>query len=363
MRVAVIAPPWLPVPPDAYGGTEQVLDVLCRHLRSGGHDVLLVTTGDSTCPVEMRHVFPRSLGTEAATPAAEMHYVVEAYRHVEDWVADVVHDHTLLGLLYGTYRVVAPIVTTNHGPFSGHLRAVYRAAAHRVPIIAVSAAQASTAGDIPVRSIIHHGVDTTGFPLGAGDGGYAAVLARMHTSKGIPFAIRVARAAGIPLRIAAKMRERVELDYFTQRVKPLLGGEVEYVGEVGGGDKRALLAGAFCLLNPIVWAEPFGLAMIEALACGTPVVATPRGAVSEIVDHGVTGYVCGTTKALAGAVTRVSALSRRACREVAEAKFSAARMTADHVALFESSLHRAGRGSHPLKATLFGRAGHRVPRP
>jgi glycosyltransferase involved in cell wall biosynthesis len=228
------------------------------------------------------------------------------------------------------------VVTTNHGPFDGELGDLYREIAATVPVIAISEHHASTAaaGGIPVAAVIHHGVDVSSFPLGAGVGGYAMFLGRMNPDKGVDAAARVARRAGVPLRIAGKMREPAERAYFDASVAPLLAdGLVEYVGEVGGVQKLELLGGASCLLNPIAWPEPFGMVMIEALACGTPVLATPWGSAPEIVTDGVTGYVA-CEDGLVDAIGRVDQLDRARCRAQASARFSIGRMVADHVDLY-----------------------------
>jgi glycosyltransferase involved in cell wall biosynthesis len=331
MRVAVIAPPWLSVPPAGYGGIESVLDTLCRGLHRAGHDVLLYATGDSTCPVERAWTFSTAVGTDRISPAAELRQVIDAYRAVREWGADVVHDHTLTGPFYAQLRTDLAVVTTNHGPFNADLVPLYRALADRVPIIAISASQATEAGDVPIASVIHHGLDLDRFPVGDGRGGYALFLGRMVPDKGVHTAIHLARASGIPLRIAAKMREPAERDYFKERIRPLLGDAIEYVGEVGGDQKLRLLGEASCLLNPIAWPEPFGMVMIEALACGTPVVTTPCGAAPELVDDGVTGFLRRDPRGLVTAIDQVGDLDRDACRAVAEARFSMARMAADHI--------------------------------
>jgi glycosyltransferase involved in cell wall biosynthesis len=344
MRIAIIAPPWVPVPPPAYGGTETVLDNLARGLQAAGHEVLLYATGDSTCPVPTRWVRARAAGTVATGPAPELQHVVNAYDAIVQWKADVVHDHTLVGPVYGP-RFDVPIVTTNHGPFDGELADLYRAVGDAVPIVAISHHHRATAGAIPVAAVIHHGVDVDAFPLGLGEGGYALFLGRMCPDKGVHVAVDVARRAGMPLKIAAKMREPAEMAYFENKVAPHLGADVEYIGEVGGADKLALLADAACLLNPIAWPEPFGMVMIEALAAGTPVVATPCGAVSEIVDDGITGFIRTTPDDLTAALGRVSGLDRAAARKVAAERFSTERMVRDHVRLYEQvTAPQAARG-------------------
>ncbi len=339
MRIALIAPPWVAVPPLAYGGTEAVVDGLARALQAAGHQVLLFATGDSTCPVPRSWALETAAGVDAARPATELHHVVNAY----DWIAgdaDIVHDHTLVGPLYAQRFTTLPVVTTNHGPFDSELGDYYRAIAPAVPIIAISHHQASTSVRTPIAAVIHHGIDVARYPVGDGTGGYALFLGRMSPTKGVHSAIAIARAAGVPLKIACKMQEPAEVEYYRARVAPILGGDIEFVGEVGGDDKLELLAGARCLLNPIAWPEPFGMVMIEALACGTPVVATPMGAVSEIVDDGVTGFVRSFPTDLAWAVGAAGDLDRRTCRQVAAERFSTARMAENHVELYEQILQQ-----------------------
>jgi glycosyltransferase involved in cell wall biosynthesis len=225
-------------------------------------------------------------------------------------------------------------VTTNHGPFESRTNVIFRSMQRDTAIVAISRHQASTADGVKIARVIHHGMDVVGVPVGTGKGGYAAFLGRMCSDKGLREAIAVARKAGVPLKIAAKMREDAERDYFEAEIAPLLGGDVEYVGEVDEAGKYELLGAAVAMLNPIQWAEPFGLVMIESLACGTPVVATGEGSVPEIVDDGRTGYVRDTADDLASCLTRTSDLDRAACREAAETRFSTARMVSDHLDLY-----------------------------
>lgn len=342
MRIALIAPPWVSVPPRAYGGTEGVLDTLARGLDRAGHDLLLFTTGDSTCEVPRASVLSQAAGVGNGGAATELYHVIHAYRAAIDAKADIVHDHTLAGPVYADRFEHLQVVTTNHGPFQSELGDYYRVIAAGTPVIAISHHQASTATEIPIAAVIHHGVDPERFPVGDGQGGYAAFLGRMSPQKGIPAAVRAARHADIPLRIAAKMSEPAEVLYFERIVRPLLGGDIEFVGEVGGADKSTLLGDAVCLLNPIDWPEPFGMVMVEALACGTPVVATPMGAAPEIVEHGVTGFVCSGEDNLASAIAASAGLDRNECRRAVTGRFSADRMVADHVALYEKVVGSGG---------------------
>jgi glycosyltransferase involved in cell wall biosynthesis len=322
------------VPPPTYGGTEIVLSGLATGLQAAGHEVLLYATGDSACEVPTEWIFPTAIGTVSTDSASEIRQVVHAYDAIADWHADIVHDHTLVGPLYAP-KLRNPLVTTNHGRFDCELGDLYRVISDTVPIVAISNSQAARATSTSIAAVILHGVDVDSYPVGAGDGGYALFVGRMDPCKGVDVAARIARRAGLPLRIAAKMREPAEHEYFRDAVDPLLGDGIEYVGEVNHREKLDLLSHASCLLNPIAWPEPFGLVMIEALACGTPVLATPCGSVPEIVIDGQTGFVRSAEDDLTAVLQEVGSLDRSRCRRDAEARFSTERMVSDHVALYE----------------------------
>ncbi len=336
LRVGIIAPPWLPVPPTAYGGTENVIDIMARGLAASGVDVVLVTTGDATCPVARRSVFASAVGVGKGGAAHEACHVIGAYEMLQD--VDIIHDHSLVGPLYAQGIDSPPVVTTNHGPFNEILTPIYRALSLTVPVIAISYHQASEADDVSIAAVIHHGIDVERVPFGTGGGGYAAFLGRMHPDKGILDAIVAARAAGMRLRIAAKMTEPLEREYFVAHIAPHIGGGIEFIGELSRTEKYNFLKEAVCLLNPIRWPEPFGMVMIEALTCGTPVVSNDRGSASEIVDHGETGYLCRGLGSLTRALHRVGALDRSHCRAVAEQRFSARRMVENHVELYRRTI-------------------------
>jgi glycosyltransferase involved in cell wall biosynthesis len=350
MRIALVAPPWVPVPPPRYGGSEVVIDSLARGFKAAGHEVLLFTTADSTCDVPKAWVLEAAEGERMGAAVVELQHAVRAYEVVADF--DIVHDHTFAGPLLD--HPATKVVTTNHGVFADAAGDVYRAISRRAAVIAISYHHASTAIDTRIARVIHHGVEVDTFPVGKGMGGFALFLGRMSPSKGVHTAIRAARRAGLPLLIAAKMREQAEHEYFADVVEPLLGGDVEYLGEIGRTTKLELLGNAICLLNPIDWPEPFGLVMIESLASGTPVVACPQGAAPEIIDEGVTGFLRNDEDALAIALRKVPDLDRAACRAAAEKYFSADRMIAEHLALYEDIVD----GRFKIELPSGGAPGH-----
>jgi glycosyltransferase involved in cell wall biosynthesis len=357
MKVGLLAPPWVPVPPPLYGGTEAVVDRLARGLVAAGHEVLLFAPGDSTCPVPTVANTGRARPDEIGITTVELAHVILGHDRLS--ACDVVHDHTLAGPAIGRRRGAPPIVTTSHGPFTPEVSRVYQSFARRVPVIAISHAQAVQASlqGVHVTRVIHHGLDPDEVTVGPGDGGYLLFLGRMHPDKGVDAAARVARAAGVPLRIAAKMREPAERDWFEACVKPLLCADVTYVGEATHAEAAMLLQGARALVNPIRWAEPFGLVMVEALAAGTPVLTFPMGAAPEIVEHGLTGYLCEDEDDMAKRVIDAQTLDRAACRAAVMTRFSTARVVEEHVALYERviSSRRPGRsaaepGRRPARA-------------
>jgi glycosyltransferase involved in cell wall biosynthesis len=338
LRIGLLAPPWAAVPPPSYGGTELVVGQLARGLIAAGHDVVLYATGDSTAPV------PLVFGTASANwdhigrGEIELPHVMHGYEALAG--CDIVHDHTLLGPAWALATGHDRVVTTCHGPFDGELRAIYSRYGKRLPIVAISEKQAKLAPEIAIERVIHHGVEPDEYPVGRGDGGYLLFLGRMTPDKGVRQAIMAARAASRPLVIAAKVREKAERAYFAEQIEPFLGDDVMLVGEVGGLSKLKMLGAASALLNPIQWQEPFGLVMIEAMACGTPVIACSNGAAPEIVDDGRTGFLCDGHRDLVEAIGRIDEIDRSACRAAVSERFCTARMVADHLGLYHGMVAR-----------------------
>ncbi len=337
MRIAVVAPPWLPVPPTAYGGTEAVVDALATGLQEAGHDVLLIGHPDSTCPVPLRSVVPASDTVQMGRASIELEHAIGAYRLAADY--NVVSDHTIGGPLHSASYPHLPVVATNHNPFSRTRDAIYSTLVGRGAIVAISESHAASTR-LPIAAVIHHGIDVEQFPIGSGAGGYLAMVTRMTPDKGIDRAIRLARRAGLPLRIAAKIRERHEREYFDSVIAPLLGDGIEFLGEVDAIGKRVLLADATALLNPIEWDEPFGMAMLESLACGTPVVATPRGAAPEIVVPSITGYLAADDDQLVSSIGALDRIDRAACRQHVSDRFSISAMCTAYTKVFELEIER-----------------------
>ena len=341
MRIGLIAPPWIPVPPPAYGGTEAVIDNLARGLTALGHDVRLFTVGTSTCPVRRQWLF-RSPAEPMSDAAAETAHVLAAYEALGD--ADVIHDHTELGpLLAGRCGLARPpVVTTVHGPFTPLARDRLAEVARYASIVAISHAHARSFGRVPVAAVIHHGIDLDVYRPGPGTGGYLLFVGRMSPEKGVHRAVRAARAAGWPLVIAAKSRNDAEHAYFEEQVRPLLEPGARRPAEEPLAARLELMRHAAALLNPITWPEPFGLVMAEALAAGTPVLAFPNGAAPEIIDHGRTGYLCRGEADMTAAIARVPEIDRWRCRTAAERRFSLTRMAADYERLYRAILERPG---------------------
>ena len=350
MRIGLIAPPWIPVPPPAYGGTEEVIDNLARGLTALGHDVRLFTVGESTCPVPRRWLY-RSPAEPMGDHFREAAHVLAAYQALAD--TDIIHDHTELGPLLAGRRETArqPVVTTIHGPVTSRNRRGLAQVARHASIVAISHAHARSFGGTPVAAVIHHGIDLDVHKPGPGTGGYLLFVGRMSPDKGAHHAVRAARRAGWPLVISARIGEAAERAYFEEQVRPLLGPDDDMLAEQPLAARVDLMRHAAALLNPITWPEPFGLVMAEALAAATPVLAFPNGAAPEIIDHGRTGYLCPGEDEMTAAVGRVDQIDRGRCRAAAERRFSLARMAADYDRLYRAILEHPGRTAHERTGT------------
>lgn len=343
MRVGLIAPPWVPVPPTAYGGTEAVVDVLARALVARGIEVRLFTVGTSTCPVPREYLHEEPV-TPMNSTLPELAHVTAAYEALAD--VDLIHDHTVLGPLPA--RRVArhiPVVSTVHHAFTPVARRVATEIARHAAVVAISRDHARSARGVPISAVVPHGIDLDLYrPADTVDGALMFV-GRMSPDKGPHRALHVAHEVGRPLRMAAKARTEEEQAYEREEVLPLLRASDEAPREMRTTERVAGLSRAAALVNPIRWREPFGLVMAEALACGTPVLAFAEGAAPEIVEHGRTGFVCRDEREMIRAVHRLHRIDRRACRTAAERLFSADRMAADYEDLYRSLLDAPSAGA------------------
>jgi len=348
LRIALLAPPWFPVPPPAYGGIEAVVALLADGLADAGHAVTLFASGDSSTRAELCAVYDQAPSEHIGSSLWELRHAAAYLERAGEF--DVLHDHTgLVGLLVSAFAPGAAVHTV-HGPVGGEPGELYAAVCRRHPharLISISRNQQRRRPDLPWLANVPNAVDVESYPLGAAKEGYLLFLGRMSPEKGCHLAIEVARAAGLPLRIAGKKREPLEEAYFDRFVRPCLGGGVEYLGEVSEAEKRDLLAGALATLFTIDWEEPFGLVMIESMACGTPVLATRRGSVPEVVEDGVTGFVADDYRDLAAFVDRAAALDPREIRGRAAARFSPGRLVEEHVAAYRLALELGPAAGRP----------------
>jgi glycosyltransferase involved in cell wall biosynthesis len=337
MSIAMVAPPWFSVPPRGYGGVENVCADLVNGLVERGHTVTLIGAGASGTPARFVATYDDPPSSRLGEPLPEVLHAAAAARALADLDADLVHDHTLAGPLLARGREV-PTVVTMHGPVAGEAGEYYRQLGASIDLVAISAAQRRAAPDLPWVGTVHNALDVETFPFRADKDDVLLFLGRLHPDKAVHLAIDAARAAGLPIVVAGKCTEPVELEYLRTHVQPRLGPDVTLLGPVDATEKRALLARAAGLLFPIVWDEPFGLVMIEAMACGTPVVALRRGSVPEVVVDGVTGMVCDTPDQLPDAIHAARGLDALACREHVRDVFDVATMVQRYEAVYRERI-------------------------
>ncbi len=336
MKIAQVAPLYESCPPKLYGGTERVVSYLTEELVRAGHAVTLFASGDSETSAELRAVCPQSLRLVAGYGDSLSYHLVMLNRVMEAALEfDVIHFHTdflHFPLFNGTPEKT---LTTLHGRLDlAELPIIYREFP-AMPVVSISDAQREPLPWLGWRGTIHHGLPLDAFDQGDGGGGYLAFLGRICPEKRPDRAIEIAKRTGVPLVIAAKVDE-VDKDYFDHVIRPMLDHPlVEFIGEIDEARKARFLGQARALLFPIDWPEPFGLVMIEAMACGTPVVAYRHGSVPEVVDEAITGFVVDNETAAAAAVEMTAGLDRAAVRARFEERFSVERMADDYVALYE----------------------------
>ena len=334
MRVAVLSPISWRTPPRHYGPWESVVSLLTEELVRIGLDVTLFATGDSQTSGKLVAVCPRPYSEDPSVDpkVAECLHISEVFERSADF--DLIHNHfDFLPLTYSGLTDT-PVLTTIHGFSSASILPVYEKYNGRSHYVSISEADRSPALDY--IATVHHGIDIAQFPFSEAGGEYLLFFGRIHPDKGVYEAIQVARQVGRKLVIAGIVQDR---EYFETRVEPYLDGDaVEYVGAVGPAERSQILGGALALLHLISFDEPFGLSLVESLACGTPVIAFGRGSMPEIIKHGETGYIVEDVERAVEAVALVRALDRSACRTDAEQRFSHTRMANDYVRVYREIL-------------------------
>jgi len=345
MRIAQVAPLYESVPPKYYGGTERVVSYLTEELVRQGHEVTLFASGDSVTSAHLAPACHRSLRLDKHCIDTMAHHIVmleQVYKQAEQF--DFIHFHVDYLHFPLSRRCRFPHLTTLHGRLDiPDLEPLYREFSE-MPVAAISNAQRQPLPWINWQGTVYHGLPEDLYPFIEKPENYLAFLGRLCPEKRVDTAIEIAKRLEMPLKIAAKV-DKVDEVYFDTLVKPLLEHPlIEYVGEIGESEKGEFLGNATALLFPVDWPEPFGLVMIEAMASGTPVIARDRGSVQEVIEHGITGFICDEVKDAVEAVKRISIFNRRQCRKKFEERFSVARMARDYVTIYQRLIEESDHG-------------------
>lgn len=354
MKIAQVAPLWESVPPKLYGGTERIVSYVTEELVRMGHDVTLFASGDSQTAARLEGICSHALrlNTGIFNRDAPLTMLLEKSFGTTDGF-DVIHSHLdFLGFPLGR-RSIVPVVTTLHGRLDlPELEPVFREFAE-MPLVSISDAQRRPLPWANWQATIHHGLPHDLYTFHPRAEGYLAFLGRISPEKRPDHAIEIAKLTGLPLRIAAKV-DPADQQYFQSEIEPLLDHPlIEFLGEISDAEKNEFVGNAMALVCPYDWPEPFGLVLIEALACGTPVLAYRRGSIPEIIDNGITGFVCETLAEMADAVGRLPLIDRARCRASFDARFTADRMARDYVALYER-IAEEGTAEHAPPIRLLG---------
>lgn len=339
LKIAIVATPWYPIPPPAYGGIESMCHLLVEGLVRRGHEVMLVGADRTQTSAHFIRTYRRAQGSRIGQSFPEVVHAAAAARALEGLDIDIVHDNSVAGPLLAFNRPI-PTVVTAHGPVDGEIGEYYRLLSSRVSMVAISNAQRRMAPDLSWVETVYNAIDTDEYPFRTGKDDFVLWLGRMNPDKGAHLAIDIAREVGVRIVLAGKCTEPEEDRYFDEEIAPRLGRGVEWTGEADADRKKELLSHTKCLLFPLQWPEPFGIVMAEAMACGTPVVALNKGSVPEVVDNGVTGFVCDEIEAMSDAVAHVSEIDPYACRKRVEGLFNADVMVSGYESVFTRAVGR-----------------------
>jgi glycosyltransferase involved in cell wall biosynthesis len=360
LRIAQIGPLYERIPPKLYGGTERIVSYITEELVHRGHDVTLFAAGDAQTSAKLHPACPQALrlaGKQELGAFLQLPMLSDVYENADDF--DVIHGHIDYWSFPFARLSRTPSITTMHGRLDiDELKPVY-GRYRTVPLVSISDAQRPPLAFMNWVATIYHGLPRDLLTYSKGPGKYLAFLGRISPEKRPDLAIDLARKAGIPIKLAAKV-DVVDRAYFEQVIKPRLSSpDVEYIGEIDESQKNDFLGNALALMFTIDWPEPFGLAMIEALACGTPVIARPCGSVPEVLRHGVTGCIASEFDDLVQAVKNVDQISREACRKEFETRFTADVMAAQYEHLFRELISARHTGAHSTARFEEGRVAAR----
>ena len=343
LNIAMLAPPWLPIPPEGYGGIEQVVDLLCKGLVELGHQVTLFAAPGSRSSATVREVLPQSYPDEIGQSLHEIDHVARVFDAVAEAGEqgepfDLLHDHCGFTAVAFASCIPIPVVHTLHGPFRTDSGDFYSYHGRRAWLVAISEAQrASAPPGLQIAGVVPNPIDVAEWPFKSEKQDYVLWVGRFDDTKGAHRAIAAAQSANVPLVLAGPIQPGQE-SYFEEEIEPHLDNDrMRYVGEVGGAEKQELFANARALLMPIRWDEPFGMVMVEALACGTPVLAFPQGATTEIVQHELNGYLVDDEQAMAAAVGDLHKIDPAACRESVATRFSSETVAASYVEIYRQA--------------------------
>ena len=349
--MALISPLFDSVPPRLYGGTERVVYNLCCGLKNAGIDVTLFASADSEAPCRVIPITEEAIRLRDPAPLDPHIYNFKMLTSVRNHISefDIIHNNHDYWMLPLSEQISVPMLTTLHGRLDTPVVADLLSEFNKTHFVSISDSQRTPIPNLPWVRTIYHGIDLSRFTFKPEPGKYLAFLGRIHPEKRPDWAIQIAKLSGYPLKIAAKIEGRASQEYFDACVRPELNTNlIEYVGEISENEKCKFLGDALALVFPVDWPEPFGLVMIEALACGTPVLARPCGSVPEILRDGLTGFVRHDINELANLVPYVGQLSRKSCHEWAVQNFSRERMTEDYIHVYrllsELPFRHAGAG-------------------
>jgi glycosyltransferase involved in cell wall biosynthesis len=354
LRIAMLAPPWIAVPPPAYGGIESVVALLCDELVRRGHDVTLFAAPGSRSLARVHALLESPHPDTIGSALHESDHVAAAWDEIERAAAaacpfDLLHDHSGFTALAMAARLALPVVHTLHGPLSDETARFYRRHAHKATLVALSESQLRHApSEVSAAAIVPNPIAVEDWPPGRKKEGYLLWMGRFDPVKGAHRAIAAARRCGRRLLLAGPVQTG-QREYFRQQVEPHLDGErIVYLGEVGGERRKELFAGASGFLMPIRWPEPFGMVMIEALACGTPVIAFPEGAAREIVIDGENGFHAVDEREMAALAGRLQEIDPERCRRSVASRYDVATVAERYEAVYRWALARPQIGSVPV---------------